>query len=91
MVDILLIISYLIIYYLGTKLKYFPFYFNKPIFSIGLMYGNSPFHLSQSNNNPIITPNDIKDFKCRFVADPFLYKKEHTWYIFYEAMDVKKK
>lgn len=87
------IILFIFFYFLGTKLKYFPLYFIKDTFSIGIMRGDSPFLLKDCSKmiNPIIKFSDINDFTCRFVADPFLYFSDNTYFIFYEAMDMNLK
>jgi len=76
---------------IGLNKKIWPIYFHKDTFTIGLLFGESPFDLREreKNVNPIIRPEDITDFHCRFVADPFLYKHNAKWFIFYEAMDMK--
>ena len=36
--------------------------------------------------NPVLTAADVTDMaNCRFVADPFLYYENGTWYIFFEV------
>jgi hypothetical protein len=70
-----------------------PRYFKKrfkyqgQIFSIGIYSGENPFSVccADENLNPVITAADIKDIPAAFVADPFMLKKDETWYLFFEA------
>lgn len=57
--------------------------------SIGLYRGTSPLTLQPAEGvrNPIITARDVTDMSARFVADPFLMKRDATWYLFFEVMN----
>lgn len=79
---------------LGFLLSYF--YYNHPVkitkenvWSIGIYVGRSPFHFFDPLNvkNPVISAGDVKDVKASFVADPFLYKKDNVWYLFFEVFN----
>ena len=56
--------------------------------AIGIFIGPDPFNIHESPNvvsNPIITSHDISDFRCSFLADPFLAHEGDSWYLFAEA------
>ena len=57
--------------------------------SIGIYIGESPFDLRPPTNvhNPVLTRNDISDVTAAFVADPFMLKVNHLWYMFFEVMN----
>jgi len=54
--------------------------------SIGIYEGNSPLELSAPSGVacPVLTADDIHDIDARFVADPFLFTEENTFYLFFE-------
>jgi hypothetical protein len=56
-------------------------------FSIGICVGDSPLRLCFSENidNPVLTRTDVSDVRAAFVADPFMLKADHTWYMFFEV------
>lgn len=74
---------------------------NEGSWSIGVFYGDSPFSLlpieakgvgkDESGAwpvaNPVITCASVSDagFPSNFVADPFLYIQDDTFYVFYET------
>jgi hypothetical protein len=55
--------------------------------SIGLYTGVSPLALGPagSDDTPVLTAADVTDVKASFVADPFLFKNNGTWYLFCEV------
>jgi hypothetical protein len=57
--------------------------------SIGIYAGQSPFNLAspESVNNPILSHQDISDRRASFVADPFMIRVNHLWYMFFEVMN----
>jgi hypothetical protein len=57
--------------------------------SIGIFTGSSPFELSAPAEaaNPVIASYDVADMPARFVADPFMVRRDGLWYLFFEAMD----
>jgi hypothetical protein len=57
--------------------------------SIGIYQGKTPFDLDDfpGVTNPVIKASDVNDVKAKFVADPFLYKKIDTWYMFFEVFN----
>jgi hypothetical protein len=57
--------------------------------SIGIYQGKSPFALNDALgvHNPVLKATDINDVKAKFVADPFLFKKEDQWYMFFEVFN----
>ena len=65
----------------GTQKTYGPW-------SIGIYVGSSPLELVEPTNieNPVITGSDITDFDASFVADPFIIKKDETYFLFFEAL-----
>jgi hypothetical protein len=58
-------------------------------FSIGIYAGPSPLELSPAPGirNPVLTCRDITDAPAIFVADPFLYRQDGTWFLFFEVMN----
>ena len=59
------------------------------IWSIGIYEGADPLTLSSAIwiRNPIITARDITDIKARFVADPFMIRKDEEWHLFFEVLN----
>jgi hypothetical protein len=58
--------------------------------SIGLMYGTSPFDLNflKSSSMEIISSCSLGLEKTTFgVADPFMLKKDDNWYLFFEVIN----
>ena len=59
------------------------------IWSIGIYMGESPFSLNNPTNikNPVLTAKDVTDVPATFVADPFIIKKDSTWFMFFEVFN----
>jgi hypothetical protein len=57
------------------------------LWSIGLYEGSSPCHLSPARGiqNPILTRDRVSDVRALFVADPFMVRRDDTWYMFFEV------
>lgn len=57
--------------------------------SIGIYVGQSPFALRspEQGRNPVLTHADISDVAASFVADPFMLRRDSTWYMFFEIMN----
>jgi hypothetical protein len=57
--------------------------------SIGIYMGDSPLHLVSPENvaNPVLTREDVSDVPASFVADPFMVRVDHAWYMFFEVMN----
>jgi hypothetical protein len=57
--------------------------------SIAIYGGNSPFDFTPPQNieNPVLTVENISDVQAVFVADPFMLRVDHTWYMFFEVMN----
>lgn len=57
--------------------------------SIGMYAGPSPFELHATNTvlNPVFSASDVTDVPAKFVADPFMIKKDSTWYMFFEILN----
>lgn len=57
--------------------------------SIGIFRGNSPLTLNDDPTfgNPVVTPRDVTDRTARFVADPFLIRRDAKWFLFFEVMN----
>jgi len=55
--------------------------------SIGIYVGELPFNFrpSENINNPVLTHEDTLDVPAVYVADPFMIKANHTWYMFFEV------
>ena len=64
--------------------------FSKQLYwSIGIYVGQNPYEFYPAENikNPVLTAHDVTDLKADYVADPFMIKKNSTWYMFFEVMD----
>lgn len=63
----------------------------KQNFSIGIYTGTSPIDFAPPDNikNPVLTAADVTDVPAVFIADPFMIKKELTWYMFTEVFNAK--
>ena len=59
--------------------------------SIAIYAGDSPFTLSTSPGaiNPVLRARDVTDVSARYVADPFMIRRDARWYIFFEVLDDK--
>ena len=57
--------------------------------AIGIYTGSSPTRLADAAGavNPVLTANDVTDVSARFVADPFMIRKDSLWYMFFEVMN----
>jgi hypothetical protein len=64
---------------------------NQHPWSIGIYSGPSPLLLSPAPEvcNPVLTRDDVKDVLALFVADPFLIRTDHGWYMFFEVMNAR--
>jgi hypothetical protein len=55
--------------------------------SIGLYRGATPFALGPVGADvPVLTARDVDDVPAVFVADPFLFRDEGTWHLFFEVL-----
>ena len=59
------------------------------LWSIGIYTGTFPSNLSSPEhiNNPVLSHEDISDRQASFVADPFMIRVNHLWYMFFEVMN----
>ena len=59
--------------------------------SIGVYTGDTPFTIASPGDveNPVLTARDVTDMDARFVADPFMIRREQRCYMFFEALDDK--
>jgi hypothetical protein len=57
------------------------------LWSIGLYKGSSPCTVSPARGiqNPILTRDCVSDVRALFVADPFMVRRQDTWYMFFEV------
>ena len=53
---------------------------------IGVGFGRPPacFTTSAEVSNPVLTHADVTDVPAEFVADPFVVRRDATWYMFFE-------
>jgi len=56
------------------------------MWSIAIYTGATPFDLKAGPNTPVLTKSDVTDIPADFVADPFMLRRRHTWYMFFEVM-----
>jgi hypothetical protein len=56
--------------------------------SIGIYVGESPLDLAPPEhvNNPVLSREDVSDTQAALVADPFMLRADHTWYMFFEVV-----
>ncbi len=57
--------------------------------SIGIYAGASPFTLKPPAQlaNPVLTARDVRDVRARYVADPFMLRRQSGWYMFFEVLE----
>lgn len=55
------------------------------MWSIALYTGTTPFNLQPRSR--ILTKADVTDITADFVADPFMLRHDHTWYMFFEVLN----
>lgn len=67
-----------------------PFVARGDHWTVGIYSGDSPFDLSSSfwTMNPVLTAQDVTDVPARFVADPFLLRRDSAWYLFFEVYNL---
>ena len=55
--------------------------------SIGIYLGHSPFRLlpAPGIDNPVLSRSDVTDVPARFLADPFMVRRNGAWYMFFEV------
>ena len=53
---------------------------------------HAPFHFVTPNGitNPVLTAEDVTDVEAEFVADPFMFHENDTWYMFFEVYNLDK-
>ncbi|NLG19205.1 MAG: glycoside hydrolase family 32 protein [Fibrobacter sp.] len=73
----------------GLALKHPVLFERENVWAVGVYEGKSPLEVmeSRSINNPLITASDVTDIKASFVADPFLFRKDSVWYMFFEVLN----
>ena len=73
----------------AVTLKGIPYPAREKQWSIGIYAGQSPFHLHPGPNavNPVLSAADVTDVPATFVADPFMIKRDATWYMFFEVLN----
>ncbi|HEX2955423.1 MAG TPA: hypothetical protein VHO70_01255, partial [Chitinispirillaceae bacterium] len=61
------------------------------IWAIGIFKGKDPLHIAPDEmiNNPVIDASAVNDVHAAFVADPFLWRKDSLWYLFFEVLNKK--
>jgi beta-xylosidase len=57
------------------------------MWSIAIYTGITPFNLQPAA--PVLTKDYITDIPADFVADPFMLRREVTWYMFFEVMNTE--
>lgn len=59
--------------------------------SIGIYTGPSfrALRAPASVINPVLSAADVTDVPAKFVADPFMIKKDATWYMFFEVLHAR--
>jgi hypothetical protein len=65
----------------------------EPVWSIGILSGTAPWMLEQDprdhggrqRTNPVLTGVDVSDTVATSVADPFLFRSDECWHMFFEV------
>jgi hypothetical protein len=67
-----------------------PFVAEREQWTIGIYEGSSPldFPNAQRRRNPVLTHQHVTDVPAKFVADPFLWQEDSTWYLFFEVYNL---
>lgn len=62
-------------------------------FSIGIYTANDLYRWTPAGGvvNPVLTADDVTDIEAEVVADPFMLRKDDTWYMFFEAVNARNK
>jgi hypothetical protein len=62
------------------------------IWSIGLYEGPDPITLAPAAgiSNPILTVKDVTDADARFIADPFMVRRDGQFHLFFEVLNEKR-
>ena len=47
----------------------------------------STLHAPRTFLNPVLSARDVADVPAKFVADPFMIRKDSTWYMFFEVLN----
>jgi hypothetical protein len=78
--------------YIGAKTG-IPFAQKIPRWSIGIYEGESALHVTPPSGikNPVLTAADVTDIPAGYVADPFMIKAGSSWYMFFEAWNLRTK
>lgn len=73
------------------KLGAVPYVTREKRWSIGIYTGPSPFDLRPPRTllNPVLSASDVSDVPAKFVADPFMIRRDSTWYMFFEVLNAK--
>ena len=60
--------------------------------SIAVFEVESPLALQEAANaaKPSVTARDVHDVKASFVADPFLWRRDGRWHLFFEVMEKRR-
>lgn len=68
-----------------------PFVRRPEQWAISIYEGASPTALSPhpSLQHPVLTAADVTDVDADFVADPFLFRREGNWYLFFEIVNAR--
>jgi hypothetical protein len=68
-----------------------PFLGKEAAWSIGVYNGLSPVDSFSSGNvsNPVLTARDVADVPAKHVADPFMVRENHTWYMFFKVINAE--
>ena len=63
----------------------------RQLWSIGMYVGTSPlaFGPPENSTNPVLDRDDVSDVPALFVADPFMIRQNHTWYMFFEVLNAQ--
>jgi hypothetical protein len=61
------------------------------VWSIGIFHGSTLSDLRPvaGIEMPVLSAKDVSDIPAEFLADPFMTRKQDTWYMFFEVMNEK--
>lgn len=64
---------------------------SESVWSIGIYKGKDPLHIGPDDDirNPVVDASMVTDVEAAFVADPFIWKKDSQWYLFFEVLNKK--
>lgn len=68
------------------------YYVRESPWTIGILLSDNDFNITEPFSNPILTKRDVlvENIQPTCVADPFVFEKSGSYYMFYEVLGVDK-